>query len=130
MIFTHSLTRYRSYPVPDGEGGFVDSLDGGQTFFGSLVELYGKETFVIVDAYEDVIVGDIIAVQDSPAAPPLAPVLSSGGDDIVGGDGTPIVLQLPAPTAQYLVMASMHMPRTQQRKLTLERLSRPLSPSV
>lgn len=94
----YPVARYRPTRTPDGEGGFTEALGTGLTVYGT-IEFHSDKTSLLLDAEEDVLVGDIIGVSD---------------------DGRP--------EARYRVTISKRLGGTRYRTLTLERLDRPIAP--
>jgi hypothetical protein len=59
MSRRYPLTRYRPTRVPDSAGGFDERLGTGLTIYATL-EIQAAKVEALVDAYEDVKVGDIV----------------------------------------------------------------------
>lgn len=57
----HPFTKYRPIKAGDSEGGYHEELVTSGTIWGNMIVHKGKTT-IIVDALEDVEVGDILVV--------------------------------------------------------------------
>src|SRR5689334_11832694 len=93
-----AITRYRPARADDGEGGSTETPGDAYPCWGAL--MFDDNTItIVIEKNEDVIMGDWIAVADE-----------SGID----------------PDAYYRVMEVQKSPRGSNRKLTLERMARPI----
>ncbi len=70
MALGNPLTRYRPTRTADGEGGWSESFVQATYAFFGVLKLHQNRVSVLLDWYEDVRVGDYIAVTDDtgPAA--------------------------------------------------------------
>jgi|CXWL01.1.fsa_nt_gi hypothetical protein len=95
---TFPLNRYRPTKTSDGQGGFTEALGVALVVFGSM-QVHENKTTLLVDSYEDVLVADQIGVQEESTST----------------------------EALYRVVNSERMLGTRWRRLTLERIERPIS---
>lgn len=66
MDFSYPLTRYRPTRAPDGAGGYTETLANAITIYGAL-HIHADKVTAIIDALEDVQVGDVLGVNESGA---------------------------------------------------------------
>lgn len=97
-MFGYPVSRYRPLRAPDGEGGFSETLGIATTVYG-VIEFHSDKTYLMIESFEDVLVGDIVGVSD---------------------DGRP--------EGRYRVTQSARLGATRWRKLALERMERPIAP--
>jgi len=100
MAFHQPFKRYQPLKAGDGEGGHTETLGSALTVFGS-IQVHQNKTSVLIDKYDDVKVGDIIAVAEEASAS----------------------------EAQYRVTDSELMSGTAWRRLSIERMARPIQPA-
>ncbi len=126
MRFSHWFTRYKTISAPDGQGGLIETPTLPVTGWGhmrindNLIELH-------VDPMEDIAVNDQITVSDEQAPPPNA-LLVSAGQLLGSPSGLTLEFERPRQVAWYRVIENRIVPGTRIRALTLERLTRPMTP--
>lgn len=99
MPAKHPFNHYRRQRSSDGAGGWTETLSGATTMYG-IFRAQGAEVTMLVDIYDDILPDDVLGIT----------VEESGTE------------------AKYSVVIIDRLMGTPQRKLTLQRIDRPITP--